>query len=169
MTPEPTGIGEFYFKYEKGRYMVPIRILQSISFFEELSDEMYNQLARIAELKMYQEDVFLDQRKRNASYFYILLKGEVSLQMESLTGKTVRLETITPGGAIGFSSLIDMESKRYVSDARTLSTVQLLRFRADDMTLLFYQNFELGFLLMKKIAWIAKTRLMYRTHPIPKL
>lgn len=149
--------------------MVPIKLIDSVSFFEELSDEMRQRLAAIAELRAYPEDVFLDQRKRSATYFYILLEGEISLQMESLTGKTVRLETITPGGAIGFSSLIDMSSKRYISDARTLSDVRLLRFRADDIELLFYQNFELGYLIMKKIAQIAKMRLMYRTHPIAKL
>lgn len=149
--------------------MVPIKILQSLPFFEELSDEMISRLADIAELKVYEEDVFFDQRKRSAKYFYILLEGEVSLQMESLTGKTVRLETITSGGAIGFSSLIDMASKRYICDAKTLSKVKLLRFRADDMVRMFYQNFELAYLIMKKIAWIAKMRLMYRTHPIPNL
>ncbi len=149
--------------------MVPVSILQSITFFDELSDEMIARLATIAELKMYDEDVFFDQRKRSAKYFYIVLEGEVSLQMETLTGKTVRLETITPGGAIGFSSLIDMASKRYISDAKTLSKVKLLRFQADDLVRVFYQNFELAYLIMKKIAWIAKMRLMYRTHPIPNL
>lgn len=149
--------------------MVPVDILKSTAFFEELSEEMVRRLAAVAELKAYPEGIFLDQRKRVANYFYIILEGEVSLQMESLTGKTVRLETITPGGAIGFSSLIDMVSKRYISDAKTLSPVKLLRFRADDMMLLFYQNFELGFLIMKKIAYIAKMRLMYRTHPIPNV
>lgn len=149
--------------------MVPTDLLESIPFFEELSEQMLKQLAAIADLKVYPEDTYLDQRKKSARYFYVLLEGEVSLQMESLTGKTVRLETITPGGAIGFSSLIDMASKRYISDARTLTKTKLLRFGADDMTLLFYQNFELGFLIMKKIAWIAKMRLMYRTHPIPNV
>ena len=149
--------------------MVPMALLQDTPFFEELSDEMIQQLAHIGELKAYPADAFLDHRKKSALHFYIILEGEVGLQIESLTGKTVRLETITPGGAIGFSSLIDMESKRYTSDARTLSPVKLLRFRADEMTLLFYQNFELGFLIMKKIAWIAKMRLVYRTHPIPNI
>ena len=147
--------------------MVPAGLLKTTPFFEELTEEMIEQLAAVAELKSYPENVFLDHRKKAAKYFYIILEGEVSLQMETLTGKTIRLETITPGGAIGFSSLIDMASKRYISDARTLSKVKLLRFLADDMALLFYQNFEFGFLFMKKIAWIAKMRLMYRTHPIP--
>lgn len=149
--------------------MVPPEILASTTFFEELSDEMIQQLAAIAELKTYPEGEFLNQRKRSANYFYIILEGEIGLQVESLTGKTLRLETITPGGAIGFSSLIEMENKRYISDARTLTPVKVLRFVADEMMLRFYQNFEMGFLIMKKIALIAKRRLVYRTMPIPKL
>lgn len=149
--------------------MVPIELLRSTAFFEELSDSMLERLAGIGQVKLYPEGVYLNQRERTAKYFYLILDGEISLQMESLTGKTVRLETITPGGAIGFSSLIEMEPKRYIGDAKTLTDVKVLRFHADDMALLFYQDFEMGFLIMKKIAFIAKRRLMYRTLPIPKL
>jgi CRP/FNR family transcriptional regulator, cyclic AMP receptor protein len=148
--------------------MVSPEILKPLSFFEELSDAMIARLASIAELKAYQEGDFLNKRRKEASYFYIILEGEISLQMESLTGKTVRLETIAPGGAIGFSSLIETRSKRYLSDAKALTPVKILRFRADELTLLFYQDFELGYLFMKKIALVAKRRLVYRTYPIEK-
>lgn len=130
---------------------------------------MTARLAGIAELREYEEGVYLNQKKSRADYFYIILSGEIGLEIETLTGKTVRLETIAPGGAIGFSSLIETERKSYLSDAKTLTKVRLLRFKADEMTLLFYQDFELGYLIMKKIALIAKRRLVYRTFPIPKL
>ena len=149
--------------------MVPVEMLRSAAFFEELSDEMVGRLAAIAELKQYAAGTFLNQSNKTARYLYIVLDGNISLQVESLTGKTVRLETITPGGAIGFSSLIDMENKRYISDAKVISGAKVLRFDADALTLLFYQDFELGYLIMKKIALIAKLRLMYRTFPIPKV
>lgn len=148
--------------------MIQSEILRSFSFFEELSDVMLERVAAVAELRHYGEGVFLNKRKRAADYFYLILEGEISLEAESLTGKTVRLETITSGGAIGFSSLIETEAKRYISDARALTPVKLLRFLSDDLTLLFYQDFELGYLVMKKIALVAKRRLRYRTHPIPK-
>jgi CRP/FNR family transcriptional regulator, cyclic AMP receptor protein len=144
-------------------------VLGTLDFFNELSDEMISRLAAIAELREYEAGVFLNQRKSRADYFYIIISGEISLEIESLTGKTVRLETIVPGGAIGFSSLIESEQKRYLSDAKTLTPVTLLRFKSDDMKMLFYQDFELGYLIMKKIALIAKQRLVYRTYPIPKL
>lgn len=148
--------------------MVKAELLRSFSFFEELSDDMLDRVAAVAEIRHYEEGAFLNKRVKAANYFYLILEGEISLEIESLTGKTVRLETIAPGGAIGFSSLIEMESKKYLSDARALTPVKILRFKADDLTLLFYQDFELGYLMMKKIALIAKRRLMYRTHPIPK-
>ncbi len=148
--------------------MVQSDILKSFSFFEELSDVMLERVAAVAELKHYEEGAFLNKRKKAADYFYLILEGEISLEVESLTSDTVRLETIASGGAIGFSSLIEMEAKRYISDAKALTPVKILRFRSDDLTLLFYQDFELGYLFMKKIALIAKRRLRYRTYPIPK-
>ena len=149
--------------------MVSRDILKPLSFFEELSDSMIERLASIAELRVYQEGDFLNNKKKDAVYFYIIIEGEISLEVESLTGKKVRLEIIAPGGAIGFSSLIETESKQYISNARALTRVKILRFRADEMTMLFYQDFELGYLVMKKIALIAKRRLVYRTHPIERL
>ena len=45
-------------------------------------------------------------------------------------GKIVRLETVVAGSAIGFSSLIEMEEKTYLTDARVLSPTRVLRFLA---------------------------------------
>ncbi|GAB6907654.1 hypothetical protein DESC_10004 [Desulfosarcina cetonica] len=149
--------------------MVDPAILKSLAFYDDLSDEMIGRLAAIAEVREYQEGHFLNKQRRGAKYFYNILDGEISLEFESLTGKIVRLETIVAGGAIGFSSLIEMEEKTYLSDARAISPTRVLRFLASDMMLLFYQDFELGFLIMRRIAKIAKRRLMYRTHPIPQI
>lgn len=148
--------------------MVQVDLLKTFSFFEEFSDEMLERVAAVADLRRYKEGAFLNKKKKAADYFYLIIEGDISLEVESLTGETVRLETITSGGAIGFSSLIEMETKRYLSDAKALTPVEILRFPADALMLLFYQDFELGFLMMKKIALVAKRRLMYRTHPIEK-
>ncbi|WP_419655788.1 putative cyclic nucleotide-binding domain protein [Desulfosarcina variabilis str. Montpellier] len=148
--------------------MVSPQMLTDLSFFEELSESMIKRLACLAEIKTYPEGEFLNKKRKEANFFYILLEGEISLEVESLTGKTVRLETIAPGAAMGFSSLIDMAPKRYLSDARALTPVKILRFPSHEMSLLFYQDFELGYLIMKKIAWVAKQRLINRTYPVEK-
>lgn len=149
--------------------MVDPAVLKTVAFFDDLSDEMIDRLAAIGELKACREGDFLNDRRRTAKFFYIVLEGEISLEVESLTGKTVRLETIVPGGAIGFSSLIEMENKTYLTDARAMSPTRVLRFPAAELLLQFYQDFELGFLIMRRIAYIAKRRLLHRTHPIPQI
>lgn len=150
--------------------MVPFEVLSAAPFFDELSDDKLKRVCALGEMKAYPEGVLLDQRRRKAKHFYLILEGEIGLEVESVTGKTIRLETIGQGGAIGFSSLIETGSARYYSsDAKTLTPVKAIRFSADGMMILFYQDFELGFLVMKKIAYIAKKRLEYRTYPIPKI
>ena len=149
--------------------MIDPAILKSLAFYEDFSDEMIDRLAAIAQMREHQEGEFLNKRRRGARYFYNVLEGEISLEFESLLGKIVRLETVVAGSAIGFSSLIEMEEKTYLTDARAISFARVLRFPASDVMLLFYQDFELGFLMMRRIAYIAKRRLMYRTHPIPQI
>lgn len=149
--------------------MVDKSILRPVRFFEDLSDEMIESIAGIAELRIYDSDVYLNKRKRSADYFYVILEGEVGLEIETISGKTVRLETIGTGGAIGFSSLVESKKQEYISDAKTLMPTKAIRFRNDELKLLFYQNFQMGFLIMKKIAYIARRRLIYRTYPIPKV
>ncbi len=148
--------------------MATVQMLKNIPFFDELSEAMIERLASVAEVRTYQEGDFLNKRKREANFFYILLEGEISLEVENLTGKNVRLETIAPGAAMGFSSLIEMDPKRYISDARALTPVRILRFPSHEMNRLFYQDFELGYLIMKKIAWVAKQRLVNRTYPVER-
>lgn len=149
--------------------MLAPETLGEMKFFEELSSKHIERLATIGEVKAYPKGVFLDKNRRHANHLYVIMDGSISLQIESLTGKTIRLETVSAGGAIGFSSLIETHDKGYTSDAMLLTPAKLLRFKADELKLLFYQDFELGFLIMKKIAYVVKRRLMYRTLPIVKM
>lgn len=146
--------------------MVDKSILKSVEFFEEFSDEMVERLAKLAELRQYQEGEYLNKKRRSADYLYIILEGVVALELEDITGKMIRLETLFDGAALGFSSLVEIEPKRYLTDARVLTPTKALRFRPADLDALCYQDFHFGFLLMKKTTLIARQRLLYRTLPI---
>ncbi|BBO77892.1 hypothetical protein DSCW_53090 [Desulfosarcina widdelii] len=149
--------------------MIDKSILKPIRFFEELSDLMLESISSISELRIYSSNTYLNRRRRSADYLYVILEGEVVLEIESLTGNIVPIETIGAGEVIGISSLIEPEKSEYLSDAKTLVPTKALRIRSDQLFVLFYQNFELGFLIMKKIAYITRLRLTQRTHPIPKI
>ncbi len=144
-------------------------ILRSTSFFHDVPQKYVDGLCSIAELREYQAGEHLNQKLRSADFLYIILEGSISLEQENITGEVIKLETIFPGAAIGFSSLIESDNKRYLTDARTLTPVKALRFRADDLLRMFYQDFELGFHFMRKIALIAWERLVFRTQPLERL
>ena len=146
--------------------MLDKSIFKSVEFFEEFSDEMIERLSGLADLMQYKEGEYLNRRRRSADYLYIILEGIISLELEDITGKKIHLETLVDGAALGFSSLVEIEPRRYLSDARVMTPTKALRFRSSDLHALCYQDFHFGFLLMKKITLIEKNRLIYRTHPI---
>ena len=57
---------------------------------------------------------------------------------------------------------MDTEEKKYISHAKALSDVSLLKWRVEDLRKLFHKDYEMGYLLMKRIAKIAKKRLQVR-------
>jgi CRP/FNR family cyclic AMP-dependent transcriptional regulator len=57
---------------------------------------------------------------------------------------------------------VDTEMKKYTSHARALSPTKLFCWDGAELERLFYQDYEMGFLFMKRIARIAKSRLQRR-------
>ncbi len=146
--------------------MVDRSIVKATRFCQDLSESQIDQLAEIADLIEIETGQYLNERSRKAEYLYLILDGVVSLQAEDINGQVKDIETLFAGSVLGASSIIDREFPEYMSDALALTPLKALRFRADDMMKLFYQDFELGFYLMKKTAMIMRRRLIYRVHPV---
>ncbi len=72
------------------------------------------------------------------------------------------IDTLGRGRIFGFSALVDTEQKKYTTHAKAIIDTKLFTWEANELERLFYQNFEMGFLFMKRIAKIAKTRLQIR-------
>ncbi len=66
----------------------------------------------------------------------------------------------------GFSALVETEVKSYTSSAKALTNVKLYIWKAADLEALFSKNHEMGFLFMKRITKIIKTRLQTRNIQI---
>jgi CRP-like cAMP-binding protein len=63
---------------------------------------------------------------------------------------------------LGFSALVDTEDKSYTTSARVLTDTRLYAWKAEDLEALFSQDYEMGFLFIKRIAKIVKARLQIR-------
>ena len=62
----------------------------------------------------------------------------------------------------GFSALVETEKKNYMTYAKAITDIKLYKWSATDLETLFNQDFEMGFLFMKIIATIIKTRPQIR-------
>jgi hypothetical protein len=59
----------------------------------------------------------------------------------------------------GLPSLVDMERKRYLIYAKVLVNTKVFAWRGADLEKLFFEDFEMGFYFMRRIAKILNTRL----------
>jgi hypothetical protein len=57
---------------------------------------------------------------------------------------------------------VDTEEKSYTTSAKALTDTKLFTWKTEDLETLFSQDYETGFLFMKGIAKIVKTRLQIR-------
>jgi hypothetical protein len=86
----------------------------------------------------------------------------VGLELEKNSSARFLIDTITQGLTFGFSALVDTKVKKYTTNAKALTHTKLFTWKGTDLQMLFEEDYEMGFLFMKRIAKIAKKRLQHR-------
>jgi len=136
--------------------------LKSIILLSHLTDPMLEKLSEITLTAEYSAGDYIFREGDYARYLYAIVDGKVGLDLEKTTGNLVMIDTIARGRTFGFSALIDTEQKKYTTHARAITDTKLFAWEGTELEMLFYQDYEMGFLFMKRIAKIAKTRLQIR-------
>jgi CRP/FNR family cyclic AMP-dependent transcriptional regulator len=142
--------------------MVVLDDLKSIIMLSYLTDPMLKKIAEVTTIMEFGTGSYIFREGEYARYLYSVIAGKVGLELEKTASNVVLLDTIGRGRTFGFSALIDMEPKKYITHAKALADTRLFTWDGADLERLFYEDFEMGFLLMKRIAKIAKTRLQAR-------
>ena len=142
--------------------MLEIEDLKSIIMLSDLNDSMLEKMFKVTKKTNYSSGEYIFKEGDYSEYFYAVLKGKVGLELQKNTDTLVMMNTITQGYAFGFSALVDTEQKKYISYAKALTDVKLLKWSVEDLRKLFHKDYEMGYLLMKRIAKIAKKRLQNR-------
>jgi CRP/FNR family cyclic AMP-dependent transcriptional regulator len=142
--------------------MVVLDDLKSIIMLSFLTDTMLTKLAEVTLITECHAGSYIFREGDYARYLYSVIDGRVGLELEITPNNPVLMDTVTRGRTFGLSALVDTEPKRYITGARALTDTRLFTWDGADLERLFYQDFEMGFLLMKRIAKIVKTRLQVR-------
>lgn len=142
--------------------MLEIEDLKSIIMLSDLNDPMLEKMLKTTKKTKYSSGEYIFKEGDYSEYIYAVLNGKVGLELQKNTNTLVMISTITRGYSFGFSALVDTEQKKYISHAKALTDVNLLKWSVEDLRKLFHKDYEMGYLLMKRIAKIAKKRLQVR-------
>ena len=136
--------------------------LKSIIMFGYLKDYMLEKIAGVTSITEYRAGNYIFKEGDYADKIYAIIEGEVMLELEKNVSTHILLDTMTRGRTIGFSALVDTEERKYTSSAKAHTDTKLYVWKGKDLEALFRQDYEMGFLFVKRIAKIIKTRLQTR-------
>ena len=142
--------------------MFSIDDLKSINMLSYLNDSMLENLATITSINEYRAGDYIFNEGDDAKSLYSVIDGKVGLEIEKNSSTRILIDNITKGMTLGFSALVDTEEKSYTTSAKALTDTKLFIWKTEDLETLFSQDYEMGFLFMKAIAKIVKTRLQIR-------
>jgi CRP-like cAMP-binding protein len=136
--------------------------LKSIILLSHLTDPMLEKLTDITMTAEYKAGDYIFREGEYARYLYAIIDGKVGLELEKTANTTVLIDTVGRGRTLGFSALVDTEQKKYTTHAKAMVDTKMFLWDVAELEQLFYQDYEMGYLFMKRIAKIAKTRLQIR-------
>ena len=138
--------------------MVSPEVIRRYPYFSGMSMERINLLANIAEEIECEQDQYFHHEGEAIDKVYIIVKGEVSL-VTSLPqqDKEVVINTLGAGDVFGWTSLLPPYTAG--SGAKSVTNCKLVEFSASELRSKFEEDFQLGYLMMTKIAQIIRERL----------
>ncbi|MBW1798533.1 MAG: Crp/Fnr family transcriptional regulator [Deltaproteobacteria bacterium] len=142
--------------------MFDLNDLRSIVILSPLNDSMLEKLIKITSMQEYEAGRYIFKEGEYAEFLYAVLDGKVGLEVEKSVNKPIQISTIVRGFTFGFSALVDTEEKKYTTSAKALTDTKVFIWKGADLERLFYQDYEMGFLFMKRIAKLIKTRLQIK-------
>jgi CRP-like cAMP-binding protein len=146
-------------KTSKEITMFDLSDLKGIILLSHLTDPMLKKIQTITNVRDYVAGEYVYKAGEYAEHLFAVVDGRVGLELEKTASNLVRITEITRGMTFGLPSLVDMERKRYLIYAKVLVNTKVFAWRGADLEKLFFEDFEMGFYFMRRIAKILNTRL----------
>jgi len=139
------------------------RHLASISLFQNLAPQYYDDLARIVRVKEIARNQFIFNEGDDGIGFYVIIAGRVKIYKMSPEGKEQILHILGPGEP--FAEVAVFSGAHYPANAETLDDSSLFFFPKDDFIKLISRNPSLA---MNMLAALS-IRLKQFSHMIEAL
>ncbi len=133
--------------------------LRSIPWFVDLSQAQLDCLASIATLRELGTGDLLFKEGDREDYLYVLLEGQVVLEVEVPTRGQVPIYTAEVLDIIGWSSMTPIVRQRTAS-VRATQPCLLLGLNSKLLQQMCDEDHELGYTIMKRLANVVANRLL---------
>jgi CRP/FNR family transcriptional regulator, cyclic AMP receptor protein len=134
------------------------------TFLEALAPGQVEALSVIATQVRFGPGESIFRQREVADGFYLIEKGEVSLEYELPGKRRIQIQRIGPGEVLGLSWLF--EPHRWQFSATAVSSVKANFLRAADVRKQCAQDPQLGYQLMEGIARVLTERLQATRHKL---
>ena len=158
--------------------------LSEIKFFDEVSPDVLESIARLGEIIEYKADDVIFRYDEPAVHLYGLLEGEVGLSVvftdkvlkteieyeEAIQARMVEeekaivVDTVKSGRVFGWASIVG-PGRRTVT-AQCLKPARVVALPAAELRAMFEADNALGYVIMKKMSDIISKRLKKRTEKL---
>jgi CRP-like cAMP-binding protein len=136
-----------------------IDILISVPWFSELNDKQIKQIETISKQLTVNATEYLFRQGAKDDYIYILLHGQVAIEMMVPGQDPIIVHQAQPNEIIGWSSVTPIARQRTAS-ARAIKTCNLLAIDSVKLRELCDEDHDLGYFLMRRLANIIATHLL---------
>jgi CRP-like cAMP-binding protein len=125
--------------------------------FQGLDPTHIARIAGYAEEQQYPAQARVFSQDAEASYFFILREGQVTVEIPALDGEPLNIQNLGPGATLGWSWLIP--PYRWLFDARATTPVTVVAVNGKQLRAECDANPVMGYELMKRFAALMAERL----------
>jgi CRP-like cAMP-binding protein len=131
--------------------------LRQIRFLQDIEDEYLQQIAAVAKVVEFPAGKVIFREGQQLSDIFLVVSGEVSLEICAAGVGCKRIMTVTEGDLLGISPLL--EQTRLTATARTLGPAKTIQLNAGQIITLCEHNPRFGYEFMRRAAMAVSKRL----------
>ncbi|MGD8324274.1 MAG: cyclic nucleotide-binding domain-containing protein [Gammaproteobacteria bacterium] len=134
-----------------------VAALKDNSIFSDLDDEELDFLAGAAVTEHMEPGHVVFRHGERARYFYLILSGEIAIEIPAIEGPTLFLQHLKRGQVLGWSWLIPPYQWSFM--ARTEQPVDVIRFDGATVLKRCESDAEFGYHLLRAFSAMMSERL----------
>jgi CRP/FNR family transcriptional regulator, cyclic AMP receptor protein len=131
-------------------------ILRGHPFLEAFQPQHIDRLSEAAQDARFERDQIIFRERDTSRSFYLVVSGKVALEVTAL-GRTLRVQTVSDGEALGWSSVLPSEGTHF--QARALTSVHAMVFDGARLLEICQQDCSFGYTLMRQLLELVADRL----------